>query len=70
LLLPRGGELREVPPEIGDLKGLIELDLFRNKLKTLPPEIGKLKQLRKLILGENEFSEIGKEAYRRIIASM
>ena len=41
-------ELKELPPEVGDLKNLLELDLSGNDLETLPPEIGQLKRVKKL----------------------
>ena len=36
------------PPELGDLKLLVELNCSCNKLGTLPPEIGRLRSLRLL----------------------
>ncbi|HEY0552140.1 MAG TPA: GTPase, partial [Verrucomicrobiae bacterium] len=56
--------LRYLPPEIGQLTALVQLELYSNVLSTLPPEIGKLKSLTRFYLFNNRFSalppEIGK----------
>ena len=43
-----GQELEVLPPEIGQLTSLIELDLGLNELTELPPEIGDLTNLTNL----------------------
>lgn len=40
----------KIPDEIGELTGLIELDLCRSKIASLPPSIGRLGNLKKLNL--------------------
>ena len=53
-----------LPPEIGQLQQLQQLQLDSNRLTTLPPEIGQLQQLQKLSPGGNRLTtlppEIGK----------
>ncbi len=44
--------ITELPPDIGQLTKLKELDLRGNQLTALPPEIGKLVNLKKLALGK------------------
>ena len=44
----------EIPPALGDLVGLVKLDLYRNELTgTIPPELGNLVNVWQLILGHN-----------------
>jgi len=50
-----------LPPEIGHLKNLQELDLYINQLTTLPPEIGQLKNLQILRLESNELTTLPPE---------
>ena len=38
----KGNRLTTLPPEIGQLSSLTQLDLFNNQLSSLPPEIGQL----------------------------
>ena len=45
--------IKELPPEIGQLTNLKSLDLSNNVLKELPPEIGQLKNLQNLDLFNN-----------------
>ncbi len=50
-----------LPPEIGRLTALRELDLHDNQLSTLPPEIGKLTKLVKLELYNNHLTALPDE---------
>jgi len=54
-------QLTQLPPEIGQLTQLQELDLRNNKLTQLPPEIGQLTQLRELHLNGNQITQLPKE---------
>lgn len=58
-----GNELSEIPPEIGELTDLEEINLGRNKLSGLPKEIGSLTNLVKLNIGQNvlTFLQVPKE---------
>ena len=60
-------ELTEVPPEITQVRGLLELDLNSNQLAEFPLVVTQL-QLRKLTLAENQLTmlppEIGPGACR------
>ncbi len=51
-------EIIKLPPEIGQLSSLKELDLNNNYLEKLPPEIGKLVNLRKINLDFNSIETI------------
>lgn len=50
-----------LPPEIGYLYNLMEIDLSDCLLSKIPKEIGLLKKLEKLMLNSNLFSELPKE---------
>ncbi len=57
--------VENIPPEIGDLKKLIFLNIIGNeKITSLPPEIGDLESLQRLNISRNEITslppEIGK----------
>lgn len=58
------GEVKAIPPEIGQLQKLKELDLGYNEIQSVPAEVGDLKNLRSLGLSNNQIeylpSEIGK----------
>ena len=54
-------QLTELPPEIGNLHSLQELNLWGNKLSSLPPEIGNLSNLQTLYLGDNQLSSLPPE---------
>lgn len=51
----------ELPPEIGKLQGLTDLNLNENQLTELPKEIGQLKYLRRLELSANQLTELPEE---------
>lgn len=53
--------IQELPPEIGKLKNLEELNLANTQIRFLPPEIGQLKQLKKLDLRETFITELPAE---------
>ncbi|MFW9996091.1 MAG: leucine-rich repeat domain-containing protein, partial [Candidatus Odinarchaeota archaeon] len=53
--------LKELPPQIGQLTNLQELDLSENQLVSLPAEIGKLTKLRSLTLMRNELTSLPAE---------
>ena len=53
-----GLDLKNLPPEIGQLTSLQSLELVENKLSALPPEIGQLTSLQLLSLGGNQLSTI------------
>ena len=49
--------LTTLPPEIGQLTALTQLDLCDNQLTSLPPEIGQLTVLTQLDLSDNQLDE-------------
>lgn len=51
----------EFPKELGNLKGLIRLDLSHNGLEEVPKEIGTLGELGRLYLSHNSLEEVPKE---------
>ena len=53
-------DLKELPPEIGELQNLTELDLDKNQLSALPPEIGNLQNLGWLHLAKNQLNQFPK----------
>lgn len=53
--------LTTLPPEIGQLTSLTELNLYGNQLTTLPPEIGQLTALTALYLHDNHLSTLPPE---------
>ncbi len=53
--------LEILPPEIGALTRLTELNLARNRLTALPPEIGALTRLTKLNLSHNRLTALPPE---------
>jgi len=61
LIGKRWNQLRSLPPEIGKLTNLPELNLSFNQLNSLPPEIGKLTNLKKLFLSSNQLSTLPPE---------
>lgn len=46
-----------LPDTIGNLVGLIELNVSENQLTALPPSIGKLVRLERLIVRDNQLKE-------------
>ena len=59
-----GQELEVLPPEIGQLTSLIELDLGLNELTELPPEIGNLTNLTNLKADRNHLKTLPPEIGR------
>ena len=55
------GGLTRLPPEIGRLQNLVELEVDRNSLEVLPPEIGQLKRLRRLDVSINHLEALPPE---------
>ena len=53
--------LTDLPPEIGQLTKLYNLDLFYNKISVLSPEIGQLTNLCHLDLRNNELETLPSE---------
>ena len=53
--------IKTLPPEIGNLKKLTTLYLFKNYLRSLPPEIGNLRNLTSLHLYQNDVSSLPPE---------
>ncbi|EGP83381.1 uncharacterized protein MYCGRDRAFT_63781 [Zymoseptoria tritici IPO323] len=51
-------KLREIPPQIGQMRFLTVLDLSMNDLHYLPPEIGMLTNLKKLALYDNHLDDL------------
>jgi hypothetical protein len=51
-------QLKTVPPEIGQLTAVEDIDLSVNFLDDLPPEIGQLQSLKRLDLLSNEFQQL------------
>ena len=57
LSLPDNNLSGTLPPELGDLTQLRQLDLDDNQLTgSIPPELGDLPQLRRLVLGANQLT--------------
>ncbi|MDY6939633.1 MAG: COR domain-containing protein [Cyanobacteriota bacterium] len=54
-------QLRQLPPEIGQLTNLQSLYLNSNRLSQLPPEIGQLTNLQSLYLNGNRLSQLPPE---------
>jgi Leucine-rich repeat (LRR) protein len=54
-------QLKEIPPEIGELINLRTLQLRDNHLKKVPPEIGRMTNLQELNLSGNQLNEIPPE---------
>lgn len=63
LFLPNQGLIR-LPPEIGTLSNLVDLELRNNQLTELPAEIGKLSNLSSLNLSHNRLSRLPPEIGR------
>jgi Leucine-rich repeat (LRR) protein len=57
-LILRNNRLSLLPPEVGSLKRLLELDVSNNELKLLPSSIGEMKRLRTLKLRRNQLTEL------------
>ena len=61
LYLAGNGLTGPLPPEIGNLVNLQELDLWWNQLTSLPRQIGNLESLQVLVLGMNQISTLPSE---------
>ncbi|MEV7230924.1 COR domain-containing protein [Polymorphospora sp. NPDC051019] len=57
-------QLRTLPPDIGHLINLTELDVRSNVLSALPKEIGELRKLEELYLDDNRLTELPPEIGR------
>jgi len=55
--------LESLPPEIGNLSKLVELNLDENKLISLPPDIGRLQSLEILNFNQNSLNDLPNEIY-------
>lgn len=53
--------IEELPPNIGSLETLIQLNLSNNKLKSLPPQIGNLHNVTHFNLHNNKLRELPQE---------
>ncbi len=60
----RSFDLTDLPPEIGDLTDLTDLDLGFNQLVMFPPELGRLENLTRLSLAGNQLSGLSPEIGR------
>jgi internalin A len=49
-------QIKQLPPEIGQLRELVKLDLCGNKMKQLPREIGQLVNLNYLDVRSNQLT--------------
>ena len=58
VLILVGNTLQVLPPQIGQLDSLEDLDLRATGLKSLPPEIGRLQRLRMLKLNTNNLTSL------------
>lgn len=56
-------KIETLPPEIGKLRQLKELNVFSNNLTSLPPEIAQLNQLKALDVGGNNLSTLPPEIF-------
>lgn len=56
-----GAGLTSLPPEIGQLRKIIVLNIGETGLTTLPPEIGQLRNLQFLLLSNNQLASIPDE---------
>ena len=56
--------LKSVPPPLLEARGLLRLDLSRNKLSELPPALGRLVQLQALFVRENRLVGLPQEIGR------
>lgn len=48
----------ELPPEVGELTNIKNLQIVHNGLRTLPPEISKLKELKSLYIAYNDLDSL------------
>ncbi len=64
VLILQYSHITKLPPDIGELETLRELDLEGNELDHLPSEIHHLKNLHFLYLGQNRFTAIPEVIYK------
>ena len=57
-IICKGEKLKELPPQVGQLKDLSTLILSGNALSSLPESIGNLQNLRVLEVDNNELTEL------------
>ena len=60
-------EVTYLPPEIGQLQQLQDLNLYDNQLTQLPAEIGQLQQLQVLVLWGNQLSQQEQQRVRQLL---
>uniref|UniRef100_UPI00358F054D leucine-rich repeat and calponin homology domain-containing protein 1-like isoform X2 n=1 Tax=Myxine glutinosa TaxID=7769 RepID=UPI00358F054D len=61
VLVLGNNKIGSLPPEIGDLKNLHELDVSCNELQELPPQLGNLVLLRELNVRRNRLEQLPEE---------
>ena len=54
-------QLRSMPPVVGQLRQLTQLDLHGNELKSIPSAVGQLRELTHLYLFDNQLQSIPSE---------
>ena len=70
LQLSENGLTAEMPPELGNISGLKELDLSGNRLTDqFPAELGELSNLRKLLLGDNQLTGCVPDGLRDVMVN-
>lgn len=65
VLLLGNNRLARLPPDLGNMASLAELDVSANQLTQLPSSVGKLSKLRSLVVRSNQLTSlpIGKLLY-------
>ncbi|PAV13150.1 hypothetical protein ASJ81_18615, partial [Methanosarcina spelaei] len=54
-------QLKEIPPELSELKNLAKLNISDNQLTSLPPELSKLENLTELKISDNQLTSLPSE---------